>query len=205
MFSASFIALVVFASAGCAQEVTVDLKNQFITEDMQTLVPHIGGRVLAKTLPAHMPEALSYTHEWPALYFEADFTGADILVIFDDPANEYRVLIDDLAPITLAQPGAPEVAVKGLKDGSHHIRLKKMTESAWIIGSFDGFYLPKRAQGGAAKPRLRQIEFIGDSGMPGYGIRPPRALLPKTRCAYYRTRKSAIRRSWQKRWMPTIS
>ena len=90
---------------------------------------------------------------------------------FDDPANEYRVLIDDLAPITLAQPGAPEVAVKGLKDGSHHIRLKKMTESAWIIGSFDGFYLPKRAQGGAAKPRLRQIEFIGDSGMTGYGIR----------------------------------
>ena len=46
-----------------------------------------------------------------------------------------------------------------------------MTESAWTIGSFDGFYLPKRAQGGAAQPRPRQIEFIGDLGMTGYGIR----------------------------------
>lgn len=67
MFSASFIALVVFASAGCAQEVTVDLKNQFITEDMQTLVPHIGGRVLAKTLPAHMPKlCLTRTNGQPS-------------------------------------------------------------------------------------------------------------------------------------------
>ena len=166
------IAMVVFASAGCAQNVTIDLKNQFITQDMQTLVPHIGGRMLAKTLPAPMPAgAISYVHEWPAIYFEADFTGENIFLKFDDPANEYRVLIDDLAPLTLAQPGTSEVAINGLKDGPHHIRLEKVTESAWIIGSFDGFYMPKGAQGDAAQPRPRQIEFIGDSDMTGYGIR----------------------------------
>ena len=66
MFSASFIALVVFASAGCAQEVTVDLKNQFITEDMH-IGAYIGGRVLAKTLPAHMPKlCLTRTNGQPS-------------------------------------------------------------------------------------------------------------------------------------------
>lgn len=164
--------LCVIASASFAQEVVVDPTNQTITQDMQTLNLHIAGRVQSQALPAPMPAgAKSYSHEWPAVYFEADFTGDTVFLKFDDSANEYRVLVDDLAPIPLPQPGMSEVAIRGLSTGQHHIRLEKVTESPWIVGAFDGLYLPKGASGAASKPRARQIEFIGDSDMTGYGIR----------------------------------
>ena len=161
-----------FATTGFAQNVVIDPKNQTITADMQTLLPHIVGRVQAQPLPAPLPAgALSYSHEWPAVYFEAAFEGSQIFLKFNDSSNEYRVLIDDLPSIAIAQPGASEITIGGLSLGQHAIRLEKVTESSWIVGAFDGFYLPSGAKSFATAPKPRQIEFIGDSDMTGYGIR----------------------------------
>ena len=167
-----FVVFLGIASVGFAQNLSFDPKNQTISADMQTLVPHIGGRVQKTALTDPAPSgAVSYTHQWPAIYFEADFESDRIFLKFDDAANEYRLLIDSSPAIPLVRPGVAELTIGGLTRGLHHIRLEKVTESAWIVGTFGGFYLPKDAKGFPAASRPRQIEFIGDSDMTGYGIR----------------------------------
>ena len=166
------VVLVFSASLGAAQDVLIDTKNQTITSDMTTVDLHVGGRVQSQPLPAPLPAgATSYTHQWPGVYFEANFQGDTIYLKFDDPHNEYRVFVDDLAAIPLAQPGRAEISLTGLDEGLHHIRLEKVTESAALLGTFDGFYLPAGATPLEPSTRTRQIEFIGDSDMTGYGIR----------------------------------
>jgi lysophospholipase L1-like esterase len=166
-------ALAAFAATSTsAQTVTVDAANQSVTADMQALPVRVGGRVESTPLPAPLPAgANAFVHEWPGVYFEAAFRGERVVLKFDDPANEYRLLVDDLPPIALAQPGAAEVAV-GLAEGFHTLRLEKVTESIGLPATFEGFYVPATARAIApAPPRPRQIEFIGDSIMAGYGIR----------------------------------
>lgn len=159
-------------SSAMAQTLTPDPTNQTVTPDMLVLPLHLGGRVavspIAGTLP---PGALAYMHEWPGLYFEAAFVGHSVTLKFDDEVNEYRLLIDDLPPIPIAQPGAVEIKVTDLLLGPHRLRLEKVTESIDLTGSFAGFYVLPDAQPEIAPSRSRQIEFIGDSDMTGYGIR----------------------------------
>ena len=156
-----------------AQTVTVDTANRSITAGMQALPVHVGGRVETEPLPTPMPAgATRFEHEWPGVYFEAAFRGDRVILKFDDPANEYRLTIDDLPPVTLAQPGAAEVTVGDLAAGVHSLRLEKVTESIDRPASFEGFYVPATARPLALPPpRARQIEFVGDSIMAGYGIR----------------------------------
>jgi lysophospholipase L1-like esterase len=156
-----------------AQTVTIDRDNRPITAEMQTLPVRVGGRVVAERIPAPLPAgATAYRHEWPGVYFEAAFHGESVVLKFDDPANEYRLHIDDLPPIALAQPGTAEVTVTGLADRPHRLRLEKVTESIGLPETFAGFYVSAGARPLAfAPPRARQIEFIGDSIMAGYGIR----------------------------------
>lgn len=71
----------------------------------------------------------------------------------------------------MPQPGAAEVTISGLPSANHNIRVEKVTESVWVLGSFDGLYVPKSAKIAAPLQKARQIEFIGDSDMTGYGIR----------------------------------
>ncbi len=157
-----------------AQNVVIDTSNQSITPDMQTLAVHVGGRVRSQPLAGALPHgATSYSHQWPGVYFEVAFTGGILILKFNDPTNEYRLFIDDNPPITLAQPGQTEITVQNLPQGLHRARLEKVTESVWIIGAFDGFYVPQGATAPAPPPRTKQIEFIGDSDMTGYGIRSP--------------------------------
>lgn len=169
-YMAGLMALI--ASPALAQTITSDPQNQTITDQMQVLPPHVGGRVSAQTLVAATKSPLiEYTHQWPGVYFEAAFDGDRLVLKFDDPVNEYRLLIDDLAPIALAQPGKTEVTISDLRQGQHKVRLEKVTESIWMLGAFDGFYIDATARAGLVKPRARQIEFIGDSDMTGYGLR----------------------------------
>ena len=160
------------ADAAIAQTVTTDAANRSVTADMQALPIHVGGRVARAPLPSPLPAgATAFLHEWPGVYFEAAFRGDRVVLKFDDPANEYRLLVDDLTPITLAQPGAAEVTI-GLADGLHTLRLEKVTESIALPETFAGFYVPATARPIAlTPPRPRQIEFIGDSIMAGYGVR----------------------------------
>ena len=160
------------ASAGLAQTVTFDPQNTAVSPDMQVLLPHIGGRVQAQPLGADKPAgAKSYTHQWPGIYFETALKGDRLLLKFNDSVNEYRLLIDDLAPIVFAQPGATEISVSDLAFGRHRVRLEKVTESIWQLGAFEGFYGDPTAKPARAASKPRQIEFIGDSDMTGYGLR----------------------------------
>lgn len=172
---AAALLVAIGATAGRAQTVTVDRSNQSVTADMQALPVRVGGRVETVPLPAPMPAgATRFRHEWPGVYFEAAFRGDRVVLRFDDPANEYRLLIDDLPAIPLAQPGTAEITIGGLADGLHSLRLEKVTESIGLPESFEGFYVPAQARALALPPpRPRQIEFIGDSGMAGYGSRSP--------------------------------
>lgn len=168
------VALALIAPSPATPEVVVTIEpaNGSGMEGTQALPIHIGGRVMRKSLPAAMPDgATAFVHEWPGVYFEAAFRGDRVSLKFDDSANEYRLLIDRLPPLTLAQPGTVEVDIEGLAEGFHSLRLEKVTESIDRSASFIGFFVPETARPNAPKARARQIEFIGDSGMAGYGMR----------------------------------
>lgn len=167
-----FSSLVLVTSAAFAQTVTFDPKLSTATSEMKALPAHVGGRVLMTPLPEPMPSgATRFVHQWPGVYFEAGFEGEQVMLRFDDSLNEYRLLIDDLAPIQIAQPGRTEVHIAGLANSTHRLRLEKMTESVDHSAAFDGFYVPADERVITTPARARRMEFIGDSAMTGYGIR----------------------------------
>jgi len=132
---------------------------------LQALPLTIGGRVERS--------ARGFRHQWPGIYAEAAFRGDHVVLRFEDTRNEWRVSIDGAPPIALDRPGTAPVTISGLTPGSHHIRIDKVTESA-APARFEGaFVAPGRALP-APPPRRRQIEFIGDSSMTGYGARSDR-------------------------------
>ena len=167
-----FGVIAMVAIPGFAQTVRKDDHNQTVTPHMQVLVPHSGGRVRITPLGNDKPQgAVSYSHEWPGIYWEAGFDGTAVVLKFNDTLNEYRLLIDGLPPIALPQPGQTEITVIDLTPGAHHLRLEKVTESIWQRGAFEGFYTAADATPLPVPAKLRQIEFIGDSDMTGYGLR----------------------------------
>ncbi|MGN7998152.1 GDSL-type esterase/lipase family protein [Sphingomonas sp. 22176] len=126
---------------------------------------HIGGRVEVS--------AADYRHQWPGIYFEARFRGPRVVLRFDDAINEWRASIDGAPPVTIDRPGKADVTIDGLAPGTHRIRLDKVTESA-APARFGGFFVAHGEGLPAPQPRRRQIEFIGDSSMAGYGARADR-------------------------------
>ncbi len=166
-------ALTTAAGAASAQTLTIDAENRTITQAMRPLPLHVVGRVKIVPLASPLPTGVAYVHQWPGVYFEGVFRGDRVALKFDDAANEYRLRFDDHEPITLAQLGRVEVLVSGLGPGRHRARLEKVTESVDQIGAFDGFYVLAGQTDPAPPPRVRQIEFIGDSSMSGYGDRSP--------------------------------
>jgi lysophospholipase L1-like esterase len=154
------------------QEIRVARSDHVLTQAMRTLPVHVVGRVSISPLSGPMPGgAKRYLHQWPGVYFETSFSGDRLVLKFDDPYNEYRLSIDGQAPQRIGQPGASEYSVTGLPAGLHRARLEKVTESIDHSASFEGFYAPSGTRIHRAEHRARQIEFIGDSGMTGYGIR----------------------------------
>ncbi|UZK69055.1 GDSL-type esterase/lipase family protein [Sphingomonas sp. S1-29] len=161
------------APAQSAVTITKDVTNRSIKSDARPLPVHIGGRVAMAPLAAPAPKgARAYVHQWPAVYWEAAFIGDRLILKFDDDKNEYRLTIDHVAAIPIPQPGRAAVVVTGLRPGRHRARLDKVTESVEVARAFNGFFVPRgEAVLPAPRARSRQIEFIGDSGMTGYGIR----------------------------------
>ena len=177
---ALFAIATLIAAPLTAQIVTTDPANHAISPGMLTLPLHIGGRVQATPLPPPMPKgATAYRHDWPGIYFEGAFVGDRVMLKFDDAGNEYRLLIDDKLPIPFFRPGKVEVTIDGLGAKPHHVRLEKVSESFLGRGAFDGFYIPSNERPLSVKPRRRQIEFIGPSGMTGFGARSA-----KTECTF---------------------
>jgi lysophospholipase L1-like esterase len=162
--------VVLMAGITQAQTIFIDKENKTIEAKMTPLQVHVGGRVVIEPLPA--PRfGNSYTHQWPGVYFEADFNGTSLFLKFNDDDNEYRLILDDQQPQPLAQLGNVEIALTELSPSRHHIRLEKVTESIENVGAFQGFYVPSPKNAEIFPARKRQIEFIGDSNMTGYGLR----------------------------------
>ena len=113
-----------------------------------------------------------YRHQWPGVYFEGRFSGREVYLAFDDATNAYRVWVDGSHPVEISAPGSRTFTISGLADAKHRIRIEKITESINQAGSFDGLFVPAGERAlPPPQPKRREIEFIGESGMTGYGIR----------------------------------
>lgn len=141
-----------------------------------TSTMHIGGRTLMRTNVAfghdNTRKEFSFEyetqlHQWPGIYFETRFNSEELDINIDDPHNNYKLYIDEKAPIVLRRVKAV-YEIRGLTSGWHRVRLEKISESQAQVGGVDGF----NARGGKLESlpsRARQIEFIGDSYTVGYG------------------------------------
>lgn len=158
--------------ARAAATITRDPAGQSVTADMRTLPVRVVGRTLATPLPAPAPKgATAYTHEWPGVYFETAFRGQRLVLRFDDGWHEYRLFVDDEPPVALVRPGKADIVVGDLAPGPHRVRLEKVSESFKVRGTFAGFYAARDARPLPIPAKARQIEFIGPSGMTGFGDR----------------------------------
>lgn len=163
-FLALAAALAMAGDARPPQRVTIG--GPVPTASLQALPLRIGGRV-ERT-------ATGFRHQWPGVYVEAAFRGDHVVLRFEDAINEWRASIDGGPAISLDRPGKSPVTISGLSPGAHHIRLDKVTESAapaWFVGTF----VDRGQTLAPPPPRRRQIEFIGDSSMAGYGARSDRS------------------------------
>lgn len=129
-----------------------------------TFLPlHVGGQV--QDVGADVK-----TYQWPGIYFEARFSGPEVIVRFDDEANTFNVVIDGRNRMIVDKPGHTDVIIGNLEFASHTIRVEKRSESQHSTGRFIGFAVPNAADvRPAPAARARQIEFIGDSLTAGYG------------------------------------
>jgi hypothetical protein len=167
----ALIATIFLSQAAASHELVVRRFERPDIMNMRPLPVHVGGRVIRTPLQDGPRGALRFTHEWPGIYWEANFRSENLLLAFDDTANEYRLLIDDKPPIALVQPGRAFYRVSGTGPGVHSVRLEKVSESIGLVGRFDGFYISQKDTALPVASRRRQIEFIGPSGMTGYGTR----------------------------------
>lgn len=108
-------------------------------------------------------------YQWPGLYFEATFKGR--VVYFETGAGDVilHVSVDGAPAGSLVKPRAGWWRVDGLAKGEHALRVDAVTESQNAPNAFVRFALPAGFGARSTTPRVRQIEFIGDSHTVGYG------------------------------------
>ncbi len=160
------VGALLLAGTGHAQTLT---PLDALPQDARMLNLHSVGRTQLHRTGKHL---VSYVHQWPGIYFETVFEGDRAYLGFDDPTNEYRLYVDSQPPIAIVKPGKTWLELDKIGTGPHHMRLEKVTESIDQTGAFNGAYTSAAGRAAPAPaPRTRSIEFIGDSGMTGYGTR----------------------------------
>jgi hypothetical protein len=160
---------------------TVEL-DDIISSGGRPLVPFVGGRVVGLRTRFGRPEpegsgavretveVSGFMHQWPGVYAIARFRGDALVAAFDDRLNQYRIVFENGTTQVISRPGRQALRFDGLGPGDHVVRLEKMSESQDGVGTVIGFFVP--AEGGVLappRPGSRQIEFIGNSDMVGYG------------------------------------
>jgi hypothetical protein len=170
MRAGAMLVLAAIAIPAAAQSVTRATWGAQDPAGMRRLPLHSGGRV--QPVPG-ATGATDYLYRWPGVYFEAAFRGDAVMLRLDDPAIEYRLTVDRRAPIAILKPDKAEIRIGGLGAGPHRLRLEKVSEGGRAPGRFGGFFVARTATPLAIRPRARQIEFIGDSSMTGFGLRAP--------------------------------
>ena len=155
MWKSILFAGLIVASPVLAEDRIVDT----VTMSPSAPLPmHVGGKV--------RKDALGYSYQWPGVYFEARFDGSFIVMLFDDDANNFNLLIDGKQVMVVQKPGHRSITVQTEGDGPHTVRVEKRSETQYATGHFQGFIGEPAA---TAAARSRQIEFIGDSLTVGYG------------------------------------
>lgn len=116
-----------------------------------------------------------YATQWPGVYFDTKFQGTALFFTVG-PAHEIlHLVVDNQAPLVLADPVPGLYRVAGLRDSPHTASLFIATESASAANHFSGFAIMPEGKELTLARRSRQIEFIGDSYTVGYGnISPQR-------------------------------
>jgi lysophospholipase L1-like esterase len=132
---------------------------------------YIGGR----TLPLARGNDRAWVYQWPGVYFESRFKGASVTLAFDDPNNNFNVLIDGRGVAQLNKPGRTRFTLDNLGEGAHVVRLEKRSETLIGTGVFKGFFVPDKGLALPPVKRTRAIEFIGDSVVAGSGNTAPSA------------------------------
>jgi lysophospholipase L1-like esterase len=130
----------------------------------------VGGRVKHATEDG----VETWTYQWPAIYFAAHFTGNEVTLSFDDPNNNFNLLVDGRDFGVLKKPARNSFTVGNLGPGDHVVRIEKRSETQYAVGTFKGFFVPQKEAALPAPPASpRAIEFIGDSLTVGYGNTSP--------------------------------
>lgn len=125
-------------------------------------------------LEAHAPGrsvrvAEGYRHQWPGVYFEARFEGAEVFFKVGAGDVILRVLVDGERIDTLVKPKPGTYRIADLAPRAHGVRIESVSESQSAANLFGGFFHATATRPLPVKPRTRQIEFIGDSHTVGYG------------------------------------
>lgn len=130
------------------------------------LAPNVGGRVVDEG-------SRGIRFAWPGVYFEGRFRGTAVEVAVEADSDFLRVTVDGEEKAVLKRPGRARLRIGGLAPGEHVVRLEKLTESQTGGSRFLGFRAADASAPLPARPRSRQIEFIGDSYTVGYGNASP--------------------------------
>ena len=154
------LAMLLAASASGAATPTVSPTTVAVG---MPLAVHVGGRVERI--------AAGYRRQWPSTYFEAAFWGREVLMKLGAGDVILRVTVDGRPIAPLVKPGPGVYRIHGLAAGDHIVRADVASESQAAPTVFGGFYAAPRTRGLAPPARARQIDFIGDSHIVGYGNR----------------------------------
>jgi lysophospholipase L1-like esterase len=123
----------------------------------------VGGRTLFDA------RAHRYVSQWPGVYFEGGFYGKTVFVDLGPGNKHLHILIDGALAADVAEPFAQALAITGLAEERHIIRVDIVNENQDAPKAFVGFSVPSDGKPLPIQSRTRQIEFIGDSYTVGYG------------------------------------
>ena len=137
----------------------------------------------------------NYLYAWPNSSMGVTFLGDSLTVDISEDGqaiysglpvdNYYDIAVDNQAPyaVMVAQSTANLLLASNLGAGPHTVWVHKITEAQIGTGRFSGFrttadgaFLTPPAAGG------HRIEFIGDSGVTGYGA--DESVTPTTMCSF---------------------
>lgn len=124
-------------------------------------------RTVGRTVPGEGGFSLM---QWPGVYFEGAFTGAEVTVGPVSGKARFKVEIDG-AQAGLLASGDPALRISGLSQAAHQLRVERIDEQRDVVAGFGGATVPGAENVLAPPPpRARQIEFIGDSFTTGFGL-----------------------------------
>lgn len=160
-------ALFLLAAPVMADEVALPTPKPVMTQSLignQGVPLRINGRVdpLGR---------FGFAHDWPGIYASARFEGDRVSILFDDADSRWQIRIDGGPFEVVDRPGAQAVTLSGLGPGAHDLQMEKLSETA---GAVLGVFIPTGERAlPPPPPHRRQMEFIGDSDMVGFGVESP--------------------------------